>query len=258
MNAVSRKTSQLLAAASALLVLFPSDDWTLLAASLPSGCRADLIVASTASEQQHYKVRKGGLYCDGSAAVRNDGSVTLVSFMIGSLGYSKNDTSLKIVPVELADSTRRLILRGQDQRPNRSYRLDGPLDSDGLDLDLTASIHPLDIAAKDLGLYAEGDGDSGPEIWPVAVGTAPNNVTTATLVVRAPLPLVELYMVICELPSETCELLSVVASQIPAGDRVPLSIPRPSEPKALQITLTGLGANNKHYPQVFLLRVDPW
>ncbi len=115
---------------------------------LYTGCAAEIVKnARTSNLVAGYAPRSGG-YCDGEASEQHAGTLTLQSVINGEIRFESSELEVMV------NSSNYFILRGWDLRATGSYRLDGPLNTGSLNIDLDAAIHPLSMTASDLGMYA--------------------------------------------------------------------------------------------------------
>lgn len=220
-------------------------------------CRQDLLARANDATPPSYSVRAGGEYCDGNVPLPNSGEVELVSLTIGTVEYGADAETLKVGPTGTSSSNAVYRLQGLDKRPGKSYRLDGRLGPNGLEVNLRSAIKPIGIKAADLGLVAWRETTAGREYVPLLAGTGSSNLSGTISVFRTPIPLVQLVGQVCDRLSGTCASQQILGVQLPAGSLSEVRLPLADTASLVEVKITSVEATGASYAASFTVALPP-
>ena len=162
-----------------------------------------------------YRSRPPANYCDGMTPVYNGGELSLVSLTLGDIAYPPGKSRLDLrAPGAL--TTTAIHVRGQDSRPQGSYRLDGLVTASVLSVDLGAVLLPRKIPSDSLGFLAWQRINGDVHYTPLQMADTDRG-GAAKAVLTTPLRVLFATRQLCESVDAGCSPIEPIADVQPAG-----------------------------------------
>jgi hypothetical protein len=228
---------------------------TTYAAAATTACRADILQIANQASVPVYSPRSHGAYCDGNVPVLQAGEIDLIGLTLGPILFTKNKSVLHIQRPAEVPAAENLQVVGVDDRPVGSYRLDGLILQQGLDVDTTLAIKPIGVPQDHLALLGLRQvANDITELWPVSSGPV-GNTDTETASIKIAIPAIHVSIARCALPVRKCDEWERVATQVPTGAVVKVALVREKKTRVIELNVKTEGAMGVVFTNAFRVAI---